>query len=164
MTSRDALCTGGRAAGSKLDTRPAFTWGQGESERFLKELKAVAPGIFGEKAWRIRDGLVVDNSDAVGEKGLAQIVEVANGESGVSFLRRTELAFDSHMKLVRATLEPAAAPSAQCGWLFKFVEAKDLSIKLAGSGLAPFRRRELYVIYADNLIRHDSVRIPNQNG
>jgi len=134
------------------------------SELFLKELQAVAPGIFGEKAWRIRDGLVVDNSDAVSEKGFAQIIEIANGESGVSFLRRTELAFDSDMKLLRATLEPAAAPSAQRGWLFKFLEVKDVSIKLAGSGLAALRRRELYVIDADNLIRHASARIPKQNG
>ena len=94
-------------------------------------------------------------------KGFAQIIEIANGESGVSFLRRTELAFDSDMKLLRATLEPAAAPSAQRGWLFKFVEAKDVPIELACSGLARLRRRELYVIDAKNLNRHGSARIPN---
>jgi len=149
----------------------ALSWYEGgrwggfrRSERFLKELQAVAPGIFGVKAWCTRDGLVVDNSNTVSGKGFAQIIEIVNRESGVSLLRRKELAFDPDMKLLRAALEPTAAPRAQRGWLFKFVEAKDGPIELAGSGLAALRRRELHMIDADNLIRHGSARIPNQNG
>jgi len=86
----------------------------------FEEFEAVSPGIFGVEAANTGNGSIVDEFDAAGEKGLAQIREITHGEGRMSLFGGTEVTLDPDVKLLRAALEPASAASAEGLGLFNF--------------------------------------------
>lgn len=114
--------------------------------RTFHKLESVTPGIFGVEATHAWNRNVVCNCDAVGEKSLAQFVEVSGGECGVSFFGGAEILFDANVELLAAALIPAAAPSTKRFGLLDFSQAQEIAIKIAGSGFAAFGGGDLEVI------------------
>jgi hypothetical protein len=68
----------------------------------------------------------------------------------MSLARRAEVRFDADVELLIATLEPAAAASAEGRGLFDLVQAEKRAIEFSSSLLATFRRGELDMVNACN--------------
>src|SRR5678809_1581134 len=71
---------------------------------------------------------------------------VVTAQCWMRLLRRTEIRFDSEMKLNATALEPAPAALRQFRWLGEFDHAQQIAIERARPILLARRHGKLYVI------------------
>jgi hypothetical protein len=134
-----------------------------ELDDVFDEFEAIAPRIFGVEAARAKQlGIVHDRNASRREHG-AQTVEIGDCKGGVRFLSRAIIAFDADVKLLAATLEPAASPRTQDPRLFDFVHAENRAVKFPRGSFATFRRGDLDMIYASDPWLHANQIITREN-
>jgi hypothetical protein len=107
-----------------------------------------------------RERVVVGNLNAASEQSAAQLVEVSDNKSGMSFPGGVKLPFDADVELLRAALEPAAATGAERLGLFNFGQAEERAIKFASGGFATLRSGDLQVIEMGDVSFHRQYKIP----
>jgi hypothetical protein len=112
----------------------------------FEEFEAVAPGVLGMEAAGIRQIVVLDDGNTVGEESFPQFIKIGRGERGVSLAGRTKIGFYAYVQLLPATLEPAATPGAQCGRFLQFLHAEYCAIEIPSSSLASWGRCNQHVI------------------
>ncbi len=116
--------------------------------RVRQEFQAVAPGVFGEEAAGVWEGVVVGDLNAGSKQSVAQLVEILGDKRGVGFLGGAEVALDADVQLLGAALKPAASARAERRWLFDFREAEERAVEFAGGGLASLGSGNLNVVQA----------------
>jgi hypothetical protein len=102
----------------------------------FEEFEAVAPRIFGEEAARSGERAIVGGLYSVGDQRLADLIEIADGESGVGLFRGAKIGFDSDVDLLITALEPAPASGSQGSRLFDFTQAQNRAVEFASGGFA----------------------------
>jgi hypothetical protein len=130
-----------------------------ESGLLFEEFESVAPGIFGEKAARAGERVVVGYFYGLGDQRLAQLVEIGDRESRVGLLGWLKGGFDADVELLIAALEPAATASAERSGLFDFSQAENRPVEFASGGFAVLRSGYLDVVDA-----HDQTIHPGEHG
>jgi len=92
-------------------------------------------------------------ASAIFDAVISQMVEQGRilraAKRGVSFLRRTEVGFDSEVNLHISTDKPAAAPLGEFGGLGDFLHAEQIEEEAPCLGFASGRHSQLYVIDGD---------------
>ena len=92
-----------------------------DHERAANKLAAASAG----------EGGVIYNFNTSSEQSLAQLVQVAGDEGGMSFSGRAEIGLDADVELLRAAFEPAAASGTERVRLGNLGQAKEGAVKFA---------------------------------
>jgi hypothetical protein len=61
----------------------------------------------------------------VGDQRLAELIDIADDESGVGLFRGAKIGFDADVDLLITALEPAPAAGSQRSRLFDFTQAEN---------------------------------------